>query len=733
MNKINSDEKFNFNNIKEYNPEDSILDCLTIFSKMNGRPFSKESLITGLPVESNRNTPILFSKHNSKSLFSRAASKAGFKTKVMKTKLKDINQLLLPAILLLDRNNDVDELEACILLGFDDEFKNARITLPEAGDVESLVSIEELEKIYFGFTILLKKEIDFKQNDSALSSVKDSHWLWGSIKIVRNVYRDVIIASLLINLFVLSTPLFTMNVYDRVIPNNAKETLWLLAIGVVMIYIIDIVLKFLRSYFLETAAKKTDVIASSIIFEKVLDLKMSSIPNSVGSLANILKEFESIRGFLTSSTISLLIDVPFIFIFLFAMYLIGGQLVLVPMSIIIIILIYTYYAKIKLASSIEESYAAGSSKNAVLIESLSSIETIKSLGATGYSQWKWEEATSKIAEKSINTKMISASITTVTSFLVQLNTVALVIMGTYLIAENNLTMGGLIATIIISSRAISPMGQVASLLATFQHTKTTYNALNDIMNLPVEHPQGKKFVARPEYSGNIEFKNVTFSYPNTDKATLNNVSFKIESGEKVAIIGKIGSGKTTIQKLIVSLYEAQEGSILIDDIDIKQLDATELRKNIAYVSQDALLFDGTVKENIVYRTPHIDDDKIIKAAEISGVMSFINKHPKGFDMPVGERGSFLSGGQKQSIAIARSILLPYPMILLDEPTSSMDTSTENKFINNIKQYDTDKTLIIVTHKNSLLKLVDRIIVVEDGRIALDGKKDEILKKLKSRK
>ncbi len=730
---INSQDKFDFNNINEYDSEDSILDCLAIFSKMNGRPFSKESLITGLPVESNRNTPILFSKHNSKSLFSRAASKAGFKTKVMKSKLKDLNPLLLPVILLLDRNNKADELEGCILLGFDEEFKNARITLPEASEVENIVPIEELEKIYFGFTILLKKELDFKQNDSALSSVKDSHWLWGSVKIVRNVYRDVIIASLLINLFVLSTPLFTMNVYDRVIPNNAKDTLWILAIGVVVIYIIDIVLKFLRSYFLETAAKKTDVIASSIIFEKVLDLKMSSIPNSVGSLANILKEFESIRGFLTSSTISLLIDVPFIFIFLFAMYLIGGQLVLVPVSIIIIILMYTYYAKIKLANSIKESYDAGSSKNAVLIESLSSIETIKSLGATGYSQWRWEEATSKIADKSVKSKMISASITTVTSFLVQLNTVALVVLGSYMIADNNLTMGGLIATIIISSRAISPMGQVASLLATFQHTKTTYEALNDIMNLPVEHPQGKKFVARPEYKGNIEFKNVTFSYPNADKETLSNVSFKINSGERVAIIGKIGSGKTTIQKLIVSLYQAQEGAILIDDIDIKQLDATELRKNIAYVSQDALLFDGTVKENIVYRTPHIDDDKIIKAAEISGVMNFINKHPKGFDMPVGERGSFLSGGQKQSIAIARSILLPYPIVLLDEPTSSMDTSTENKFIQNIRKYDAEKTVIIVTHKNSLLKLVDRIIVVEDGKIALDGKKDDILKKLQTRR
>lgn len=721
-------DNFNINSIKEYDKEQSILDTLAIFCKMNGRPYSKESLIAGLPIEEGRNTPILFSKHNSKSLFSRAASKAGFKTKVLRSKLADINPLVLPCILLLD-NNTSDELEACILLGFDDEGSNARVTFPDSPELESVVSLEELEKQYFGFSILLKKQLNFKENDSALSSVKESHWLWGSVKIVRDVYRDVIIASLLINLFVLSTPLFTMNVYDRVIPNNAKDTLWLLAIGVVVIYGIDIVLKFLRSYFLETAAKKTDIIASSIIFEKVLDLKMSSVPNSVGSLANILKEFESIRGFLTSTTIALLIDIPFIFIFLIAIYFIGGQLVMVPISIIIVILIYTYYAKIKLANSIKESYDAGSNKNGVLIESLSSIETLKSLGATGYSQWRWEEATSNIADKSINTKMISSSITTVTSFLVQLNTVALVIVGTYMIADNNLTMGGLIATIIISSRTISPMGQVSSLLSTFQHTKTTYDALNDIMNLPVEHPQGKKFVARPEYKGKIDFRNVTFSYPNADKETLSNVSFSVEPGEKIAIIGKIGSGKTTIQKLLVSLYHPDEGSILIDNIDIKQLDPTELRKNIAYVSQDVLLFDGTVKENIVYRTPHIDDDRILEAAEISGVLDFVNKHPKGFDMPVGERGSFLSGGQKQAIAIARSILLPYPIILFDEPTSSMDISSETRFINNIRKYQDDKTVILVTHKTSLLKLVDRIIVVDDGRVVLDGKKDIILSKL----
>lgn len=725
------EDNIDLNNIKEYK-SDPILDCLAIFSKMNGRPYSKESLIAGLPIEKGHNTPILFSKHSSKSLFSRAASKAGFKTKILKSKLEDVNPLVLPCILLLNGKTSDDELKACILLGFDDEFNNARILLPEASEVENTISIDELEKQYYGFSILLKKELNFEENKSTISSVKENHWLWGSIKIVRDAYRDVIIASLLINLFVLTTPLFTMNVYDRVIPNNAKDTLWLLAIGVITIYAVDIILKFLRSYFLETAAKKTDIIASSIIFEKVLDLKMSSVPNSVGSLANILKEFESIRAFLTSSTISLLIDVPFIFIFLITIYYIGGNIVLVPIAIILIILLYTYYAKIKLADSIKESYDAGSNKNGVLIESLSSIETLKSLGALGYSQWKWEEATSNIAEKSIKTKTISSSITTVTSFLVQLNTVALVVVGTYMIGENQLSMGGLIATIIISSRTISPMGQVSSLLSTFQHTKTTYEALNDIMNLPVEHPQGKKFVARPEYKGKIEFKNVTFTYPNADKEILNNVSFKIEPGEKVAIIGKVGSGKTTIEKLLVSLYHPDEGSILIDNIDIKQLDPTELRKNIAYVSQDVLLFDGTVKENIVYRAPHIDDDKILEAAEISGVMNYINKHPKGFDMPVGERGSFLSGGQKQSISIARSVLLPYPIVLFDEPTSSMDTSTEAKFIKNIKNYLGNKTMILVTHKTSLLQLADRIIVVEDGKVMLDGKKEEIINKLKTK-
>lgn len=716
--------------IENYTGE-PILDSLVIFCKLQSRPHTPETLVAGLPVEDGRNTPTLFSKYSSKALFSRAAAKAGFKTKLLKSSISEINPLLLPCILLLNGKEGCDDLGACILLGFDEEMKYARIVLPEASELENNVLIEDLQKQYYGFTFLLKKEIRVDDKELGVQGIKESHWFWGSIGIVKNVYRDVIIASFLINIFILATPLFTMNIYDRVVPNGAIQTLWVLSLGIIVIYVVDVLLKFLRSYFLETAGKKTDIIASSIIFERVMDLRVSSLPRSVGSLANILKEFESIRGFLASSTIVLLIDLPFIFIFLAVIFYIAGSIVVIPILTIIVMLIYTYYARTKLVKSIKESYGAGSNKNGVLIESLSSIETLKAIGALGYAQWKWEEATAQIADRSIETKVISSSITTVTSFLLQLNTVLVIIAGVYQIVDMKLTMGGLIAAVIIASRAISPMGQVASLLSTYEHTKTSFKALDDIMNMPVEHPYGKKFIMRPEYYGKIEFRNVSFTYPQSAKSSLNSVNITINPGEKVGIIGRIGSGKSTIQKLITSLYYADEGSLLIDGIDIKQLDPAELRKNIAYVAQDTLLFNGTVRENIIYRAPRASDEDIIKVASISGVMDFVQRSPKGFDLPVGEKGALLSGGQIQSIGIARAILLDCPMILLDEPTNQMDNNSEQHFIKSMKPYLGDKTLVLVTHKTSLLELVDRIIVMDDGNVVLDGPKKVVFEKLKS--
>ena len=725
-----------------------LLDTLVLFVKMQGRAYSAESLVAGLPVDEGRDTPELFSLTNNKYLFSRAASKAGFKTKISRMPLSDINDLMTPCIILLkgdkikDRNGEFvldkngkpkETLKACILDNIHDDGEWADIILPEVGEAINKVKWKELEKRYLGFTFFLKKELNFDKKAINLVDTKTEHWFWGTIKKLFGTYKDVLIASLLINLFILATPMFTMNVYDRVIGSKLTGTLWALAGGIFVIYTIDLVLRFIRSYLLEFAGKKVDIIISAILFERVLDLKMSSFPKPVGTFANILKEFESIRGFLTSSTIALVIDVPFTFIFLAAMYFIGGGLVLVTIVSMIIILIYTVIIKDKLFVASEKSFAAVAMKNGTLIESLYSMETLKTANALGYTQWKFEEATSEIAENSVTTKMLSASITTITGFLIQLNNVVIILFGVYMIFDRNLSQGALIASVIMSSRAIAPMGQVAALLSAYEHVKMAFGSIDNVFTLEVEHPSDKKFVRRPKFTGEIEFKHVTFNYPTSEVTSLSDINFKIHPLEKIAIIGKTGSGKSTIQKLILSLYDYDEGGILIDGIDVRQIDPVELRKNISYLGQDSAIFAGTVRENIMYGKQEAKDEEITRVAKISQTITFANKHPKGFEMPVIERGENLSGGQRQTIALARTLLMGNNILILDEPLQSLDSTTEARVIKALKQELEDKTAIIITHKPEALALVDRIIVIDDGRIQMDGSKDEIMKKLQRRK
>ncbi|MDD3325119.1 MAG: type I secretion system permease/ATPase [Sulfurospirillaceae bacterium] len=704
--------------------QDPLLSCLVIFTKLYNTPYSAEALTAGLPVEKGFTSVELFSpKGNGKSLFSRAAKRAGFVSKLFQKKLKELSPLILPCILILKNQS------ACILLGFDYSSKKAKIIHPDMQEGENWVDIAQLEEEYLGFCFLLKKEFTPQEERENLLSKGDEHWFWGTLAKSKKIYFDVIMASLVVNFFVLASPLFTMNVYDRVIPNNAIETLWVLALGVTVVFGIDILLKFTRSYFLEIAGKKSDVIMSSMIFEKVMDLTMASRPRSVGSFASNLRDFESVRNFFTSSTIAAIIDLPFAIIFLLTVYFIAGYLVFVPMVLMLVILLYTFSIKSPLQKSIESTYAASAAKNGILIESLNALETIKTLSAGGHAQWKWEEATGEIANRSLKSKILSNSIGTVTSFLVQLDTVFVIILGVYMIKNMELTMGGLIASIILSSRAIAPMGQVAALVSSFEQTKTAYKAINDIMKLPVERPEGKKFIRREKFMGNIEFKNVSFAYPGATQNALEDVSFKICAGEKVGILGRNGSGKTTIEKLILGLYAPTSGSVLIDGIDINQVDPVDLRKNIGYVSQDVMLFNATVRENIVYKAPYVDDEAILRAIKIGGVDDLVDKHPLGCDLPVLERGDGISGGQRQGIAIARAFLLDSPIVLLDEPTNSLDSTSEYKIKNLLKENIADKTMILITHKMLLLEMVDRLIVLDNARVVLDGKKEEVLTKL----
>ena len=681
----------------------------------------KEEILSSLPID--KENPSLLSSATALSPnFEKAAKIAGFNSKLIKEPLEKISPLFLPVILILK------DAKSVILKEIDHKNKKAVILIPEV-EGEEEIDLEKLKNEYSGFAILLKKELKYKDPKAKNLAKKYKHWFWSVIWKYRKIYADVLLASFLVNLFVLAIPLFTRNVYDRVIPNNATETLWAFAIGVIIILILDAILKYLRTYFLELAGKKSDILMSSAIFEKVLNLNLEHKPLSVGSFANNLKEFETIRAFFNASTISAIIDLPFVFIFLAAIYYFGGSLVIIPIITIIILLIFTLTVRKPLQKSIEESYHVASEKSSILIEFLSALETIKSFASQNFSQHAYEEITADLAQKGMKTKLLSGLISTATSFLIQLNTVLVIIYGVYLIKNEELTMGSLIACTILASRSIAPFGQVASLISNYEHTKTAYDTLNEIMNLPNEREENKTYINPKNIRGEITFKNVTFSYPGQKEPALNNVSFTIKPKEKVAVIGKMGSGKSTIEKLILKLYKPQKGSILIDGIDINQIDPFILRKNISYVPQDITLFRGTVKENITYKNPFAKEEDILKASTISGAFEFINAHPMGFDMPIGERGEGLSGGQRQSIALSRALIEESPIVLFDEPSNMMDNTHEVALIARLKRYLKDKTLILVTHKPQMLELVDRIIVLDRGRIIMDGEKTQVLKAL----
>lgn len=697
--------------------EDPLLDCLVLYTKLNRHPFSKDALLSGLPLaDKQRLTP---------ELFIRAAERANITAAFKQRKLADIPNLVLPCILTLKDD------QACLLEKLDFDSGKATVVLSEAPDGRKDVDIDALNEDYLGYAVYFTEKFQQSTRKENLIHSKKGHWFWRTFWENKGIYRDVMLASVIINLFVLANPLFVMNVYDRIVPNNAVESLWVLAIGISVVYMFDILLKFLRSYFLEMAGKKSDVIMSSKLFEQTLGLTMANRQGSIGAFANNLKEFDSIRNFFTSGTVASIVDLPFVVIFLLVIFFIAGNIVLVPIAIIAIILLYSLLMKGPIRKSVEATYEASAQKNAVLIETLTAIETIKSLGVEAHSQWKWEQAVGEIARTSLKSKMLQSSIGRMTGFMQQMSTVVIILAGVYYIKDGDMTMGGLIAAVMLSQRAIGPMGQFANLTSSYHQTKTALDSLNELMLKEIERPLDKRFIQHPVFDGSIEFVDVCFTYPGESKRALNHVSFKIKPGEKVGIIGRIGSGKSTIEKLILGFYKLDSGSILVDGIDITQLDPAELRRNINYVPQDVTLFSGDVRENIAYRAPYVEDDQILKAARLAGVDDFIKTHPSGYSLKINEGGSSLSGGQRQSIGVARALLLNSPIYLFDEPTNAMDAKTEQAMIDRLKKGTLKNTAIVVTHKMSLLQLVERLIVMDNGKIIADGPKATVLEALKT--
>lgn len=694
--------------------DDPLLGCLLFIAKMEHLSCTRESLVSGLPLVNNRLTP---------DLFVRASKRVGMNARIVKRPLDEISNLVLPAVLLLKNGR------ACVL---EHRLKNDRlkIVLPESGEGTREIAPDELAEEYIGYAMFTQAKYRFDERTKDDAFARQGHWFWDTLAESWSLYSEVILASLLINLFALASPLFIMNVYDRVVPNHAIETLWVLGIGITTVYVFDLLMRTLRGYFIDVAGKRTDIILSANIFERVLGMKMESRPASVGAFSNSLHEFDSFRDFFTSATLGTLIDLPFILLFILIIWMIGGPLAIIPLVVVPLSLATGYLIQRALKGRVHDLLRHSSQKQATLIEILTGLETIKSLGAASPMQRRWENVVGHIANLSLKTRFLSSGASNLTQFYQQMATVGVVIYGVYLITDGELSMGGLIACTILTGRALAPLGQLAATLTRYQQAMAAYTSTDSMMALPQERPAGKEFLERPELAGAIEFKNVSFHYPEQPVDAITNLSFKIKAGERVAIIGRIGSGKTTIEKLILGLYEPTAGSILIDSTDQRQIDPADLRRQIGYVQQDTFLFYGSVKDNIMMGMPHADHPAVLRAATIAGVTDFVNKHPSGFDMPVGERGEGLSGGQRQSVAVARALLREPPIMVMDEPSNAMDNTTEEIFKSRFGEWIENRTLILVTHRASLLSLVDRVIMIDSGRVIADGPKDKVLAALK---
>ena len=694
---------------------DPLLECLATLARYHGRPCTRDALSAGLPLENHRLTP---------SLFERAARRAGLASKVLERPLDQIEPALMPVVLLLH------DRQACVLMSLNVGHGMARVVLPEMGEAVVEMPQEELLARYTGMAILVRPKFSFDRRTPEVGKVRRRHWFWGALAENLPVYRDVLFAAGLINVFALTMPLFIMNVYDRVVRNQAMETLWMLAMGMVIIIVGDLVLRTMRSHFIDLAGSRVDVDLSARIMERVLGIRMESRPASVGSFAANLRSFETVRDFITSATVTTLIDVPFAVLFLVVMAWIDLPMILPGLVGMVLVLTYALLVQGKMHDLAETTYRAGALRNANLVESLVGLETVKAQGAEGIMQRKWEQTATFLARATMQLRMLAASTTHSAMWVQQLVTLSIIVIGVYRIGENELSMGGLIACTMLASRAMAPFGQVAGLITHYHNAATALTSLDQVMANEVERPEDAGFVSHPQFTGDIEFKDVSFAYPGSETDALHHVSFHIKPGEHVALIGRVGSGKSTIEKLILGLYQVTSGSIRVDGVDLRQLDPAEVRRSIGYAPQDVTLFYGTLRDNIALATPHSDDMALRRAAEISCIADFINVHPRGFDMLVGERGESLSGGQRQGVAIARGIINDPPVLLLDEPTSFMDFSTEDAIKTKLRDFAVNKTMIIVTHRTSLLELVDRIIVIDNGKVVADGPKAQVIEALR---
>ena len=700
--------------------DDPLLACLEYIAREAGKPVSRRAVLSGLPLRNGRLTV---------DLVPRAAARLGLKVQLVERSIARVPSLVVPFIVLFNNG------DACVVVRKQSRARRARVVYPLLSDKAKPVWMARLEREASGylFYVTVEEAAEGSATEQQPTGRQRGHWLWSAVFKFWPSWLQIVLAALVVNLLGLAFPLFVMNVYDRVIPNLAIPTLVALAAGVVLAVFFDFLLKQMRTVVLDQTGRRVDMRVAADLFQHALGIAMSQQTASSGAVANQIRDFETVRDFFTSSSIIAVTDLLFIGVFIAVLWLIAGPIALVPLLAVPLVLLVSLFIQLPLARSVKRTQAQAARRHSILVESLIGLESIKAVSGESVMQSRWEEAVAATARANSSTKFWSTFAANFTGTVQQAVGIIIIFWGVFLVAGGELTVGGLIAANILSGRVLVPLGNIAQTFARAQQSFAAMRSLTTFMNLDEERHDAivsGQMVER----GEIEFRDVTFAYPGASAETLKDISLSIKPGERVGIIGRVGSGKTTIGRMLAGLFAADKGVILVDGVDIRHYEPAELRAGVGFVSQDPELFLGTLRENIILGKPNASESEIAEAVNISGVQGFSAVHPLGLNMPIGERGRGLSGGQRQAVALARMLLRRPKVLFLDEPSSAMDTNTELALINHLREsLGDDDTLIVSTHRNSFLELVDRLIVIEGGGLVADGPKDVVLDALKNRK
>lgn len=697
-------------------PGDIILDCVRYLARAWRKSDSPALLTAGLPLTNGQLAP-----EQIDAAFGRIGVNVR-RANVAPARLKEFD---FPALVFSDRRPPVVLLARAGRRAFRayDPTQQAEVILDGRE-----ISAKQTQQL-----LLASPNYEAVQEASGKRLAKQGHWFWSAVTGHTRSVWYVLLSAAFINLFALAFPLFTMNVYDRVLPNAAQTTLWVLAVGVTAVVIFDTLLKLARSAVIEYVGRSIDFRLSSALFDRVLNTPMATRPESTGAFVSRIGQYEVLREFVAASSLVMFVDMLFLGVFAYIIALLIGWLVVFPLVAGVIAIVVTLVVGSMSGRAVKAALSESSARNSVLVEALTAVQTVKAARAEGQLLRRWDAAVLASSRTQDQIRKLQAVASNTTAALSQLSLVGIIVGGSYQFASGEVTTGAIIAAMMLSNRLIAPIGMIASTLLRARTAVEAYQTIDAIMKLPDERPSQQNPIQRVVRAGRLSFSKVRFAYPGSKVFVLDGVSFTVQPGEKVGIIGRIGSGKTTVGRLLVNFHSATEGEILVDGIDIGQYHPDDLRRAVGFVVQDPEIFNGTVRDNILMSDPTASEERLLSAARKAGVEDFVSRHPQGYDMPVGERGMLLSGGQRQALALARAMLVEPKVLFLDEPSSSMDLATERQLIKHLEASLTpDQTVLIATHRYSLLSLVTRLMVIDNGRLVADGPKDAVLAQLRAR-